>query len=188
MLSWFRTRKTEDDEERQSLLGEGSASSTIGALKNKAAIAVGLAKPEPPPSACSCLPELSYTTRIAGFAFCFMLGLLLSLTSMSSFASLLTGHPGPFAFKYTLGNCLSLCSYCFLVGPRAQCAGMFAPTRVIATIAYLGSFALTLISIFVLRSFIVTIVAICLQFVAMLYYALSYIPFVQKFFFRALGF
>mmetsp|Transcript_49837 Transcript_49837/g.129845 ORF Transcript_49837/g.129845 Transcript_49837/m.129845 type:complete len:182 (+) Transcript_49837:68-613(+) len=169
-----------DEEERASLLGSG-ASSAIGSLKEK----MGLAKPEPSP--CPCLPDLSYTSRILGFAFCFCLGMLLSLTSMSSFAGVLLGHPGPFAFKYTVGNILSICSYCFLVGPARQCAGMFAPARRLATLAYMGSLVVTLLSVIYLRSLIVTTAALCLQFVAMIYYALSYIPYGHSMLSRALG-
>ena len=161
-----------DVEERESLLGSSSA--TIGSLKAK----LGLAKQEPPPEKpCPCLPELSYSTRLAGFAFCFSMGLLLSFTSMSSFPGVLLGHPGPFAFKYTLGNALSICSYCFLVGPRRQCAGMFSSQRRLATLAYLGALAVTMLSIFYLHSRIITVMALAMQVVAMAYYALSYIPY-----------
>ena len=170
----------EPDEEKQSLLGAG-ASSTLGSLKAK----LGLAKPEPSP--CPCLPAMDYSMRIMGFLFCMGCGLLLSLTSMSSFTGVLLGHPGPFAFKYTLGNILSICSYCFLVGPARQCAGMFAPARRFATLCYFGSLAATLLSIFYLRSFVVTLAAVAIQFVAMVYYALSYIPYGHSMCSRALG-
>jgi hypothetical protein len=151
------------DEERQSLLGDLSdrPKAALGVLRNK----LGLAqKPPPPPGCC---PELSYTTRLVGFAFCFGLGWLLSLTSFSSFAALLLGNPLPFAFKYTLGNLLSLCSYCFLVGPRRQCTGMFAPERRLITFAYLGSLLGALLCIFYLRSKLLIMVAVGVQFVAM---------------------
>ena len=162
--------------ERESLLGGNGSAAMAEAGLSKLKEKLGITNPpEEPP--CPCLPDLSYATRMMGFAFCFLLGLLLSLTSMSSFAGVLVGHPGPFAFKYTLGNVLSICSYCFLVGPKHQCAGMFAPQRRSATLAFLVSLAVTLVSVFYLRSFFVTVSAIVLQFVAMVYYALSYIPY-----------
>ena len=108
---------------------------------------------------------------------CFGFGLLLSLTSMSSFAAVLLGNPLPFAFKYTVGNLLSLCSYCFLVGPQRQCAGMFGPERRCSTLVYLGSLGATLFCVYRLHSYALTLSAIALQFCAMVYYALSYIPF-----------
>ena len=80
-----------------------------------------------------------------GFGFCFILGTLLSLTSLSSFGAVLLGNPAPFAFKYTVGNVLSLCSYCFLVGPANQCSGMFAKSRWFITVSYLASFGATLV-------------------------------------------
>ena len=173
-----------DIEERESLLG-GSSAATLGSLKAK----LGLGKREPPPEPpCPCLPELSYTMRFGGFVFCFLLGCLVSFTSMSSFAGVLLGHPGPFAFKYSLGNLLSLFSYCFLVGPKAQCAGMFAPQRRVATLAYLSSLAATLTSVLYLRSFIITLCCIVLQAVAMVYYAISYIPYGHTMLNRVIGF
>jgi hypothetical protein len=152
----------EPDEERQSLLDEPKAA--FGALR----LRLGFEQKPPPPGCC---PELSYTTRLAGFAFCFALGCFLSLTSMSSFAAVLLGNPFPFAFKYTVGNLLSLCSYTFLVGPRSQCAGMFSQERRLSTITYLGSLVGTLICVFYLHSFVLTLCAIALQFTSM--YALS---------------
>ena len=71
---------------------------------------------------------------------------------------------------------LSLCSYCFLVGPAKQCSGMFAPNRCLITSFYLGSFAATLVCCFYLKNWLFTLVALATQFVAMLLYALSFLP------------
>jgi len=178
-------RPQADEEEQQSLLGDSAASSARD-YTQRAARALGL-KPSPPPPP-GCLPELSYSTRLAGFAFCFILGTLLSLTSMSSFAGVLLGNPLPFAFKYTVGNLLSLFSYCFLVGPARQCSGMFGRERCCSTVLYLGSLAATLFCVFFLHSYVLTLVAIAVQFCAMLYYALSYLPFGHSMLRRMLGF
>ena len=175
----------EEDEERATLLG-GAKSAARAAAPAAAALKakLGLApKPPPPPATClerwcpcSCCPELSYTTRLGGFLFCFMLGWFLSLTSLTSFGEVLLGNPMPFAFKYTVGNVLSLCSYTFLVGPARQCSGMCSAERRIGTIFYLGSFCATLVSVFYLRSRPLTVLALVVQFVAMAHSALSYLP------------
>jgi hypothetical protein len=158
----------EPDEEQASLLGDAAARGRGMAER------IGLVKPKPPPSRfAACCPDLSYSTRLSGFAFCFILGNLLSLFSLTSFSSLLLGNPFPFAFKYTVGNVLSLTSYCFLSGPRQQCASMFSSERWIFTTCYLGSFAATLICVFYLHSWLGTLVAIVIQFCAMFCYALS---------------
>ena len=125
---------------------------------------------------CGCFPALGYSTRLAGFVFCFALGLLLSLASLTSFASVLVGNPGPFAFKYTVGNVLSMSSYCFLHGPAKQCRSMLAPQQRLTTLAYLGSLAATLYCVLVLKNYLLTLAAIAVQFCAMLYHAMSFFP------------
>ncbi|PRD32895.1 UNVERIFIED_CONTAM: Sft2d1 [Trichonephila clavipes] len=49
-----------------------------------------------------------------------------------------------FGIFYSLGNITALCSTMFLMGPLNQLQKMFAPTRVLATIAVLGFLVLTL--------------------------------------------
>lgn len=159
----------DEDEESQSLLGRSAASfaAQLGFEQ----------RPKTRLERClGCLPELSYTTRVLGFLFCFLVGTLLSAMSVTSFGSVLLGNPLPFAFKYTAGNVLSLCSYTFLVGPQRQCAGMFAPERRLTTVCYLGSLAATLGCVFQLRNRALTIVCIVIQCLAMVSYALSYLP------------
>jgi len=149
-------------------MGLGAAAAKIG---------LGAKPPPPPPSGCAaCMPEMSYTTRLGGFAFCFALGTLLSFLSFTSITSVFLGNPGPFAFKYTIGNILSLCSYGFLVGPAQQCKGMFASDRWLWTTLYFASCAGTLVAVFYLHSFLATVLALATQCVCMVLYALSYLP------------
>ena len=128
---------------------------------------------------CSCLPTLTYKQRLYGAGGCFVLGLLLSLLSLGSLVQLFLGNPLPFASKYTLGNLLSLGSAAFLVGPARQARTMFAPSRRLATIAYLGSMAGTLACVFVLRMGLLALLCILLQSLALGWYTLSYIPYGQ---------
>ena len=106
-------------EEGFGALAEGSTS-TINALKNRMALAPPPPPPPPPCGACGrlvartcgpycpALPQLSYRQRLVGFVLCFCAGMFLSLTSLTSFTSLVLGNPKPFATKYSLGNCLSI--------------------------------------------------------------------------------
>ena len=53
---------------------------------------------------------------------------------------------------------------------------MFSKERCVFTTLYLCSFGVTLFSVFKLRNWVCTLLAIALQFVAMVLYALSYLP------------
>lgn len=133
-------------------------------------------------------PSLSFKQRVYGFAICFVIGLVISLTSMLSFSQLLKGNPRPFAIKYTLGNVLSIASTLFLMGPKRQCKRMSAPTRAGAVVVYIGAMVATIVvSCFVhikpdnVHAMLV-LVCIVVQFLAMFWYALSYIPYGRRMF------
>lgn len=120
---------------------------------------------------------LSWSTRIKGFLICFILGCALSILA----SCLLFLHNGLliFGLLYTLGNILSLVSTCFLMGPVKQIKKMFAKTRVIATILVLVMIVLTLICALVLHNTGLTILCVVIQFLALTWYSISYIPFAR---------
>jgi len=89
---------------------------------------------------------------------------------------IISGNITAFAVLYTLGNICMLGSTIFLVGPMRQLKNMFASTRIIATIMYILAIALTLVAAFVIKSTILVIFALIIQFVALTWYSLSYIP------------
>ncbi|KXS10625.1 hypothetical protein M427DRAFT_103458, partial [Gonapodya prolifera JEL478] len=64
----------------------------------------------------------------------------------------------------------------FLTGFIRQIKTMFDPNRTVASAVYLGSLTMTLISAFVIRSVILTLFFVIIQFGAMCWYSLSYIP------------
>lgn len=155
--------------------GLRSAKGRCGDALNAAAAVSGISVPGQPRERQCC--GLSYRQRLIGCACCMALGTLLSLFSLGSFASLLLGNPAPFAFKYSLGNLLSLGAASFLVGPRAQLRGMLAPSRRWASITYLLTLLGTLLSVFVLRRALVSLLLIVLQAAALSWYMLSYVPY-----------
>ncbi|XP_076445154.1 vesicle transport protein SFT2A-like [Babylonia areolata] len=120
---------------------------------------------------------LSWSTRIKLFALCFILGATLSILG----SCLIFLHNGLtiFAILYTLGNILSLASTCFLMGPCNQIKKMFAKTRVIATLLVLVMFVLTLVCAIALRNTALSIVCCVVQFLALTWYSLSYIPYAR---------
>ena len=102
-------------------------------------------------------------------------------------AQLLAGNPRPFVLYYSFGSALSICSSFFLSGPWKQVKKMFAPVRVVATVVYLITLSLTL---FVALSpyarmpgrGVLLLLLVIAQFVAYVWYSLSYIPFARSFF------
>lgn len=97
---------------------------------------------------------LSWSTRLKGFLFCFIVGILLSF--LGSFALFLSKGLSVFAVLYTLGNIISIASTCFLMGPFNQFKKMFASTRAIATVVVIVSFTCTLLA--ALWVFIITFI------------------------------
>ncbi|KAF7262482.1 hypothetical protein EG68_00239 [Paragonimus skrjabini miyazakii] len=77
--------------------------------------------------------NLSWSTRIKGFIFCFVIGILLSLLG-AMFLWVPVKGLILFALFYTLGNVFSIGSTVFLMGPANQCKRMFQETRIFAAV------------------------------------------------------
>ncbi|RLV98698.1 hypothetical protein DV515_00010585 [Chloebia gouldiae] len=108
---------------------------------------------------------LSFGTRVRWFAICFVTGILCSFLG----TALLWLPKGIklFALFYTLGNIAALASTCFLMGPLKQLKAMFDPKRLIATVVMSWN-----------KKGLAMLFCI-LQFLAMTWYSLSYIPFAR---------
>ncbi len=115
---------------------------------------------------------LNRTQRLLGFGVCFSIGMLLSLASQ-----LFILRPVKLATTLTLGNMLSIGSMMFLMGPAKQCENMMDEKRRGATVAYLGSLALTLLAAFLVKSRLLCLLCIAVQYSALLWYSLSYVPY-----------
>lgn len=134
-----------------------------------------------------CCPALSWEERLMGFMGCFVIGCALSISSMFSFQQLLLGHPTQFAIKLSLGNVLSISSAMFLAGPRTQAQKMSDPSRLGATLMYLGSIVFSLVAALILESSMLTIVAIVLQSATLFWYGLSFVPYGRHLFQKCAG-
>lgn len=121
--------------------------------------------------------KLSWSTRIQCFVFCFVLGLIISL--LGSLALFLGKGISLFAFFYTLGNIVSMLSTCFLMGPVNQIKKMFASTRIVATIMVFVMICLTLFAALYLKLNGLALLFLILQWLAMTWYSLSYIPYAR---------
>ncbi|KAJ8373081.1 hypothetical protein AAFF_G00271360 [Aldrovandia affinis] len=120
---------------------------------------------------------LSYSTRIKCFIICFAGGILCSI--LGTALLFLPNGARLFAVFYTLGNVAALLSTCFLMGPLNQLKRMFEPTRLLATCVMLLCLILTLCSVFWWDKKGLAIIFCILQFLAMSWYSISYIPFAR---------
>jgi len=125
---------------------------------------------------------LTRTQRLLGFLVSFSMGMLLSLM-----APMYILRPIKLATSLSLGNLLSIGSMMFLVGPTKQCASMMDSSRWVATSVYLASLVLTLLAAFLLKSRLICLVCIIIQYGALIWYSLSYIPYGQAMLMRFLG-
>ncbi|XP_041644798.1 vesicle transport protein SFT2A [Cheilinus undulatus] len=121
--------------------------------------------------------SLSYSTRVKWFCICFAAGILCSI--LGTALLFLPGGYKLFAVFYTLGNLSALASTCFLMGPLKQLKRMFEPTRLIATIVMLLCLILTLCAALWWHKNGLAIIFCILQFLAMTWYSISYIPFAR---------
>lgn len=121
---------------------------------------------------------LGWTSRIKGFAICFGLAFLSCILG-TFFLFIPIKGLRLFAIFYSLGNIMAVSSTSFLIGPLKQVKKMFDPTRILATLVTITFLILTLISALYLKKTGLTIVCCLIQFVAMTWYCLSYIPFAR---------
>ena len=135
----------------------------------------------------SLCPTLTVKERIYGFLTCFIIGMVLSIFSVGGILGAIS-NPKKLAVVYSLGNLCSLGSTMFLVGPMKQVKRMFKKTRFIASSLFLLSLIGTLVFVFFFyekktswhKLFLLLLVI--LQFCALFWYTLSWIPFGRKIF------
>ncbi|GAV78554.1 Got1 domain-containing protein, partial [Cephalotus follicularis] len=119
--------------------------------------------------------SLSTTQRLYGFTICFVAGLACTLLSMLVFF-----NPIKFGITFTFGNMLSLGSTAFLIGPKRQVTMMLDPVRIYATAMFLSSIIIALFCALYVHNKLLTLLAILLEFGALIWYSLSYIPFARS--------
>ncbi|XP_053353764.1 SFT2 domain containing 2b [Clarias gariepinus] len=120
---------------------------------------------------------LGWGTRVKAFIACFVLGVVCSILG----SCLLWVPKGLilFAVFYTFGNIASLLSTMFLMGPLKQLKRMCDKTRALATAIMITCLVLTLCSAFWWQNKGLTVLFCILQFLALTWYSLSYIPFAR---------
>lgn len=173
--SWFSNPFNRQPEPPTNALTRGfnnARENTVGAL--------GMGADDFSSSFC---PKLSWEHRFIGWAICFGVGWILQIVSFGRIMTVITSGPTKLAVMYTIGNLLALVSTFFFAGPRRQCKKMKHPSRWIASLIYLGAMVATVAAVFV-PAFpgqkIVILILIPLQWVSLVWYTLSYIPFGQR--------
>ncbi|CAN6458238.1 unnamed protein product [Victoria cruziana] len=68
----------------------------------------------------------------------------------------------------------------FLMGPKRQMRMMIDPVRVYATAVYIASIIIALLCALYVRSKLLTLLAIILEFGSLVWYSLSYVPFARS--------
>ena len=129
------------------------------------------------PSMC---PDLDIKTRIIGFIISFIVGIFMMISSISQLLTLALGGQRWFAIWYTCGNIVCLSSTFFLMGPKKQCENMMKPQRKCTSLILFLSMTACLFMAFAGVSKLIILVAIAIQFMALIWYVLSYIPGAQK--------
>ena len=124
---------------------------------------------------------LTWEQRLIGFISCFSVGLILSFLSTLFTSLVFMGQPQKFAVCYSFGAIVSMGSSMFLMGPCTQLKSMFDQTRVVTTSVYLLSVMGTLCCALVLKNTLAVLLMLLVQFIALGWYCLSYIPYGREF-------
>jgi hypothetical protein len=117
---------------------------------------------------------MSWTTRIQAFL---MFTALSMFSSFMGWVALGMGYMWKYSVLTTLGELMSICSTLVLMGPRAQLKNMFDEKRKIATIVYLSTMVLTACVAILTRSIVLCALCGIVQYAALAWYSLSYIPY-----------
>lgn len=117
---------------------------------------------------------MSWTTRLQGFVLFTALGMF---ASFMGWIALSTGYMWKYSVLTTLGQVLSCLSTVLLMGPQKQLESMFDPVRRDATYLYLASMILTIFVAFSTQSAVLCALCGIAQYVALIWYSLSFIPY-----------
>eukprot|EP00755_Sulcionema_specki_P017603 Sspe_Gene.64787::Locus_38382_Transcript_1_1_Confidence_1.000_Length_596::g.64787::m.64787 len=124
----------------------------------------------------SLCPSLTWKQRAIGFGSCLVVGFLLSILS---WVSIVNRNFGQFGLFCSFANIISVAGSCFLVGPLKQVKRMFEEKRLEATVIFVVSMIWTIIAALWLEEVAIVILMCIVQYLAMIWYGLSYIPFAR---------
>jgi len=120
---------------------------------------------------------LSWNTRLKGFGICLFIAIVLGIIAIVIY--FVSGSISGFAVLYSLAVIFGLGCTLFLMGPMAQLKKMFDPSRCISSIIFLICVVMTLVSAIAIKIAGLVLLFVILQFLALLWYTLSYIPYAR---------
>jgi hypothetical protein len=120
-------------------------------------------------------PTLSFQSRVYGFATCCLLGAFMGVLSWSC---ILRREWTLFGIFITGSNLLNIGGSMFFAGPVKQFKNMFAETRWMATTVYVLAMVLTIVAAALHKPPFVIVMCV-IQYFAMVWYGLSYIPYAR---------
>ena len=118
-------------------------------------------------------PTLTFKQRIIGFIVVMCIGVIFAIIS---WVAVFNENWTLFGVGITFSNLCAIGSSLFLAGPKKQWSKMWEETRWIATLIYILTMILTLVFALALKNGPLTIVSCILQYLAMIWYGLTYIP------------
>jgi hypothetical protein len=124
------------------------------------------------------MTSLTMTQRFGAFFMSFGMGLVFIIISISLLPTIAV-FASKFAFFFTVGNIFCVGSTMFLVGFKKQLSSMFESNRLYAASVYFGCLLLTLVSAVHWQSSVLAMASCSAQLVALVWYALSYIPYAR---------
>jgi hypothetical protein len=121
-------------------------------------------------------PTLTFQQRIYGFGGCLVLGFLCAILA---WIAVFQSNWVQFGIFITFSNVSAISGSLFLAGPKKQAKKMFEETRWIATAVYFTAMVATLVAAFAIKQGWLVIICCVFQYLAMIWYGLSYIPFAR---------
>lgn len=139
----------------------------------------------------TCCPALGLKKRLFFCSCCFALGQMLQFCSFGAVAGIFFGHAGRFAFLYTLSNITMLAATFFLAGPAAQWRRSSTKGRCTTFMLFLSTMVLTLGLVFsqpFLGRGLLILLCVGVQWCALVWYILSFVPYGHRCGRHVLGF
>lgn len=133
--------------------------------------------------ASTCCPSMGFKQRIIGCIVCVCLGQLFQFLSLGAATRILIGRPGKFAFLWSLGNFMMMLGSFFLSGPKRQCNKIRSKDRLLTFSVFLSTMLLTMFVVFSgpfwFQSLLI-LALVVVQWLAQVWYILSYVPYGQS--------
>lgn len=117
---------------------------------------------------------LTMAQRIQGFLLFFSLALF---SAMLSWVAMGMGKFWKYTALSSLGTILSIVSTFLLMGPSTQLEYMMDEHRKLATIMYCCSVVVSFFSAIIFKSFFICLITTGAQYICLLWYSLSYVPY-----------